>query len=100
VRKRQLPRQSRQDYSSCLRSGQLCRVGHAGYASRSTDGVRGTLSYSGFVFMVKSMFAKKCLHCSNQGVGCLLEVDSYKDSSFLFPHKVDLSGVFSREFSV
>jgi hypothetical protein len=41
----------------CPRQFRQAGTGHAGYASRSTVGVRGTLSYSCFVFMDKSMYA-------------------------------------------
>ena len=41
----------------------------AGDVRRSTDGVRGILSYSYFGFMVKSVVAEGSSRCSPQGVG-------------------------------
>jgi hypothetical protein len=63
VRKRQLSRQFRQ-----------AGTGHAGYASRSTDGVRGIFENSFFGFMVKTISVESRLHCGSKGVGSLLEV--------------------------
>jgi hypothetical protein len=60
---RQSPRQFRQT-----------GTGHAGYASRSTDDVRGIFENSFFGFMVKTISMESRLHCGSKRVGSLLEV--------------------------
>ena len=71
MKKRQLPRQFRQAGTE-----------HAGYASRSTDGIPGIVEISDFGFMVKSVVAERSLRCSPRGVGNLLGAEVRKIAEF------------------